>query len=109
MPTPGFYPITVVRGADWSDVWTLYDQGGNPWPLQGYTALLSVGFTGQTPVLTMTDTSGLTLGGSAGTVAPHLTAAQTALLPRGEYPYTFFVTSPGGFTYPPLSGAVYVL
>jgi hypothetical protein len=77
--------------------------------LQGGDALSAVDITGYTArmqlrslpndtvaVLTLTDTSGITIDGPTGTLAVHATAQQTATIIAGPYYYDLEITSPTG-------------
>jgi hypothetical protein len=77
--------------------------------LQGGDALSAVDITGYTArmqlrslpndsyaVLTLTDTSGITIDGPTGTLAVHATATQTAAISAGPYYYDLEITSPTG-------------
>jgi len=77
--------------------------------LQGGDALSAVDITGYTArmqlrslpndayaVLTLTNTSGITIDGPTGTLAVHATAAQTAAIIAGPYYYDLEITSPTG-------------
>jgi hypothetical protein len=47
-------------------------------------------------VLTLTNTSGITIDGPTGTLAVRATAAQTAAISAGPYYYDLEITSPTG-------------
>lgn len=77
--------------------------------LQGGTALSAVDITGYTArmqlrshpsdsvaVLTLTNTSGITIDGPTGTLAVRATAQQTAAISAGPYYYDLEITSPTG-------------
>jgi hypothetical protein len=77
--------------------------------LQGGSALSAVNITGYTArmqlrslpndsvaVLTLTNTSGITIDGPTGTLAVRATAAQTAAISAGPYYYDLEITSPTG-------------
>lgn len=77
--------------------------------LQGGDALSAVNITGYTArmqlrslpndayaVLTLTESSGITIDGPTGTLAVRITAAQTAAIIAGPYYYDLEITSPTG-------------
>lgn len=72
--------------------WT--DPNDNPINLTGYTGAYSL--THQTRDTTHTQTTGITMGGTLGTVAVVVTDEATALLPVGEYVERLDVISSGG-------------
>lgn len=101
------YNIKLEVGADAPrvvDVELRQADGTTPVNLTGYTALMQVRLNWTTPdpaLLTLTETTGITLGGVLGTVVASPVAAQTALLPQGKSGVIFGVydlrlTSPEG-------------
>ncbi len=66
--------------------------------LTGYVAELTVRAypTAPTVLLTLTDASGITLGGVAGTIDVAFTAAQATALGVGVFPYQLLLTPPSG-------------
>lgn len=78
--TAGKYDIVIEAGATFSETWT-WTSGGSAVNLTGYSARLKLAAApGETAVLSLTESSGITLGGVAGTIAVVMTAAQTAAL-----------------------------
>jgi hypothetical protein len=70
----------------------------------GYTAKLQVKqYLNDTSVLTLTSGSGITLGGSAGTIAVVMSSALTGAVTPGDYLYDLEVTN-GTSTYRVLEG-----
>jgi hypothetical protein len=75
---------------------------GEPRPplvdLTGYTAVLKIRVSpsSTTALLTLTQADGITLGGTAGTIAVAITAARAAALPVGTLAYDTVLTTPGG-------------
>jgi fibronectin type 3 domain-containing protein len=92
------YDMYVDAGATYVDVVTFRDSAGALVNLTGYTAALKIRPTveSSTTTLSLTQASGLTLGGAAGTVTITLTAANTTTLASGNYVYDLKVTSAGG-------------
>ena len=69
--------------------------GNTLWDLTGYTATMTVRpFVGSsTTTLLLTNGSGITLGGAAGTVAISISSAVTADLNPSRYSYDFVLNS----------------
>jgi len=69
--------------------------GNTLWDLTGYTATMTVRpFVGSsTTTLLLTNGSGITLGGAAGTVAISISSAITADLDPSRYSYDFVLNS----------------
>ena len=88
--------LEVFIGCKFDAVVTYQTDAGVAVNLTGYAAKLGVKreHSDADEVLTLTESSGLTLGGSAGTIDILITAAQTALL-SGEYIYSLTLTAPG--------------
>jgi len=79
----------------------LYIQGGSALSavdITGYEAKLQLRSlpNDTTAVLTLTETDGITIDGSTGTLAVHATAAQTGAIIAGPYYYDLEITSPTG-------------
>jgi hypothetical protein len=79
----------------------LYIQGGDALSavdITGYTARMQLRSLPNDPyaVLTLTETSGITIDGPTGTLAVRATAAQTAAISAGPYYYDLEITSPTG-------------
>jgi hypothetical protein len=103
MIQPGTYNTTIYCGATWDKTftWTLNGTAVN-WT--GYTAKLQVKeFLNSDSVLTLTSGSGITLGGSAGTIALVMSSALTGAVTPGSYLYDLEVTN-GSVTYRVLEG-----
>jgi nucleoside phosphorylase len=92
------YDLYVDSGATYTDVITFRDSAGALVNLTGYTASLKIRPTveSSTVSLSLTQASGLTLGGAAGTVTITISAAQTTTLAGGNFVYDLKVTSGGG-------------
>lgn len=75
-----------------------WESGGAVVDLTGYTALLKVrGYPdATTSLLSLTDGSGITLGGTAGTIDIAFTAVQTEALGPGFFPYDLVLTPSTG-------------
>jgi hypothetical protein len=87
MIEPGTYnKFVIYAGANW-DKTLQVTIDGTPVNWTGYTARMQVKqYESSAAVLTLTNGGGITLGGSAGTIALSMTAAQTVITP-GRYLY----------------------
>lgn len=76
----GVYDIHIDQGANWSLSLTWKDDTGTPVNLTGYTARMQIrkAYNDSTVKLSLTSSSGIVLGGAAGTVAISATKTQTA-------------------------------
>lgn len=76
----GVYDIHIDQGANWSLSLTWKDDTGTPVNLTGYTARMQIrkAYSDSTVKLSLTSSSGIVLGGVAGTVAISATKTQTA-------------------------------
>jgi hypothetical protein len=86
---PGLYDITCPQGASFDQTFT-YKVGGTAVNLTGYTAALQVreAYDGGTALISLsTGGSGITLGGTAGTILAEITATVTASVAAGSYAY----------------------
>ena len=94
----GQFPVNLIidQARDWYLTVTYNDPSGTPINLTGYTATfaLAQGSTGVIK-LSLTSSSGITLGGSAGTISLHATNTQTEI-DAGPYVAELYVTAPGG-------------
>jgi hypothetical protein len=103
MISPGTYNAPVWCGATWSKTftWTIDTVPVN-WT--GYTAKMQVKeHLNSDSVVTLTSGSGITLGGSAGTVDITISSALTGAVTPGQYIYDLEVTN-GSITYRLLEG-----
>jgi hypothetical protein len=101
----GSYNISARQGSTFNLSFTI-DTDGTVWNLTGYTAAMQVrkATTSSTAILSLTSGSGITLGGSAGTVAVTASASTMASLPAGTWVYDLELTSGNGTVYAILSG-----
>ena len=97
MQAPGQLNLKMWQGASWSYTltWTL---ASGPVNLGGYSARLQAreSIASSTPVLSLTSSDGIALGGSAGTITLTRSATQTAALPPGRYVYDLELETAGG-------------
>lgn len=93
MIKPGKYNITAYQGAtfDLNMNWAI---GGTAVDLTGYTAAMQIRSTPSSPVavVSLTNTSGITLGGTAGTIDIRITAATMGSVAPGQYVYDLELT-----------------
>jgi hypothetical protein len=88
MINPGTYNITAPQGASFDRTFTL-TVGGTAVDLGGYDARMQVRETHQshTPIISLTEGTGITLGGTAGTILVEITAATMGSAISGQYVY----------------------
>jgi hypothetical protein len=96
MITPGVYNLTVYAGADFDQTFTI-TQGGTALNLTNYSASMQVREAADATaiLLSLTSGTGITLGGTAGTVAVVITSAQSSALSAGSYAYDLELVSGG--------------
>lgn len=88
MQAPGYLNLICYQGATFDYLLT-WKTSGTAVDLTGYTARMQVreDFTSSTAVLSLTNGSGITLGGTAGTILLATSAGTTAALAAGDYVY----------------------
>ena len=93
----GKYNITANQGETFNFSFTI-STNSTPWDLTGYTARMQVRTTVEATdkLLDLTTTSGITLGGAAGTVAITVSATSMSALISGRHVYDIEVVSGGG-------------
>jgi hypothetical protein len=102
MQSPGRLDMDCYQGASF-DYTLTWQTGGTPVNLSGYTARMQVRDTydGGSAVVSITSGTGITLGGTAGTILVELTATQTAAIdatPSGQYVYDLELVSGSSVT-----------
>lgn len=82
------HDITIPQGTTWS-LDLVYKRGDAPVNLTGASARMQLrtSYDAPTAAISLTHTSGITLGGTAGTIEVSLTDVQTSALPAGRYVY----------------------
>lgn len=110
MITPGNYNITVWSGADYDKTFTV-TQNGTAINWSGYTAQMQVRESADATatLLSLTNGSGITLGGTAGTIALTITNAQSSAIDAGSYSYDLEMISNGGLITRLLQGSFNVV
>lgn len=97
MINPGTYNVVAYQGADWDRTFTV-TQGGSALNLSGYSAAMQVREAADSTayLLSLTNGSGITLGGTAGTITVAITATQSSAVNAGSYAYDLELTSGAG-------------
>jgi len=110
MINPGTYDITCWQGADYDKTFTA-TQDGTALNWSGYSARMQVREAADSTatLLSLTDGSGITLGGTAGTIAVAITNAQSAAVSAGSYAYDLELISNGSAVTRLLQGAFNVV
>lgn len=110
MQAPGTLNLTLPQGATWDVSLTWNDSDGLPVNLSGYTAAMQVreSYTDAVTVVSLTAGSGITLGGTAGTIGITVGAATTAGVAAGNYVYDLELVSGGGVVTRLVQGSVVV-
>ena len=96
MQNPAIYNVTMYQGATF-DLSLTWNVNSLPVNLTGYTGRMQVrsSFASDTAILSLTSGSGITLGGTAGTILINATAATTAGVATGQYVYDLELVSGG--------------
>lgn len=92
---------TIVQGTDWTFAFTWKTQTGTDPPvavdLTGYSALFQLRrSSAHPPVISLSQGSGITLGGAAGTIQIDIANTLTEEIVPAVYKYDLRLTSPGG-------------
>ena len=96
MQNPAIYNVTMYQGATF-DLSLTWNVNSLPVNLTGYTSRMQVrsSFASDTAILNLTSGSGITLGGTAGTILINATATTTAGVATGQYVYDLELVSGG--------------
>ena len=110
MITPGDYDITCYQGADYDQSFTV-SQGGTALNWTGYTAQMQVREAADSTayLLSLANGSGITLGGTAGTILVNISNAQSAAISAGSYAYDLELISGSSAVTRILQGAFNVI
>ena len=97
MINPGTYNITAYQGANFDRTFTI-TQSGTALNLTGYTSAMQVREAADSTatLLSLTSGTGITLGGTAGTIDVAITASQSSAIPAGSFAYDLEITSGAG-------------
>ena len=118
MQAPGKLDLTMYQGASWDYTLTWTTTSGtvtSPVNLTGYTARMQVRETqaSTATILSLTSGSGITLGGTAGTILLEASATTTAGVasadsPQSVYAYDLELISGAGYVTRLVEGNFYV-
>ena len=99
MINPGTYNITCPQGATFDKTFTV-TINGLPMNFTGYSAAMQVRetFDSTSTVVSLTNGSGITLGGTAGTILVTIASTATSAISDGYYSYDLEIVSGGGIT-----------
>ena len=88
----------VGQDMTWPAPYWTWDQGDGfgPVDLTGAAAVMTWKNSSKAVVLTLTQASGITLGGIAGTIAPYVSSAQTTAIGAGFYTWTLLLIMSDG-------------
>jgi ketopantoate hydroxymethyltransferase len=102
--------MVIQQGATFQRTVTWKDENGALINLTGYTARLQIRETpdATATIVSLTDSSGLVLGGSAGTIAITISATATAALTITRAVYDLELVTAGGIVTRLLEGTVSV-
>jgi hypothetical protein len=113
MQTPGVLDLNCYQGANF-DYTLTWQSGGSAVNLTGYTARMQVRESydaSGSALVSITSGTGITLGGTAGTIALALTATQTAALdgtPNIQAIYDLELVSGAGYVTRLVEGRFYI-
>ena len=110
MIAPSNYNLTIYQGATFDQTFTV-TQGGTALNWTGYSANLQVREAADSTayLLSLSSGSGITLGGTAGTIALLISNVDTASLSAGSYAYDLELISGSSAVTRLLQGAVNVI
>lgn len=100
------YDISVEQGTDYAATLTYKDSTGTAINITGYSARMQVRrkAASNNSYLSLSSSSGITLGGAAGTVAIAISSASLAQVPAGNYVYDLELVSGAGVVTKLISG-----
>lgn len=106
MINPGEYNITCFQGANFDRTFTV-TQASTALNLTGYTSAMQVRTAADSTayLVSLVNGTGITLGGTAGTILVALTSAQSSAISAGSYAYDLEITSGAGEVTRLLQGA----
>lgn len=112
MQTPGVLDMSCYQGANF-DYTLTWQAGGSAVNLTGYSARMQVrdSYDAGTAIVSLTSGTGITLGGTAGTIILELSATATAALdgtPNTQYVYDLELVSGAGYVTRLVEGRFYV-
>jgi len=97
MQAPGNLNLTMYQGASW-DYTLTWQTNGTPVNITNYSARMQVRVQhkSSTTVFAITSGTGITLGGTAGTILLEALPATTAAIGAAQYVYDLELVSPAG-------------
>lgn len=98
MQSPATLNLYCWQGANFDYALT-WNTNGTAVNLTGYSARMQVreAYESLSPVLSLTSGSGITLGGTAGSIILEANATTTAALEAGQYVYDLELVTSGGY------------
>jgi hypothetical protein len=92
---PGILNLTFSQGATWKLSMTYTNSTGDPINLTNYTARMQArpSYQSDTTVLNLANGTGITLGGTAGTINLLVAATTTATIGAAQYVYDLEIAS----------------
>ena len=96
MQNPAIYNVTMYQGASF-DLSLTWNVNSVPVNLTGYTSRMQVrtSYDATSTILSLTSGTGITLGGTAGTILIEASPATTAGVATGQYVYDLEMVSGG--------------
>ena len=112
MQSPGVLDLNCYQGANF-DYTLTWQTGGTAVNLTGYSARMQVrdSYDGGTAIVSLSNGTGITLGGTAGTIDLALSATATAALdgtPNTQFVYDLELVSGAGYVTRLVEGRFYV-
>jgi hypothetical protein len=110
MISPGTYDMTCFQGATFDKTFTV-TEAGVALNLTGYTSAMQVREAADSTayLVSLTSGTGITLGGTAGTILVTIGASASSAIPAGSYAYDLELTSGAGVVTRLLQGAFNVV
>jgi len=107
---PVNYPLAVYKGDDFDLTFTWADAADAPFDLTTYTAIFEAASAkGETPFISLTESTGIALGSTTDNVVVSLTAAETDLLAAQSGEYTLRLISSGAISYRVFEGPIQIV
>ena len=112
MQTPGYLDLNCYQGANFDYLLT-WETNGTAVNISNYSARMQVrdSYDAGTAVVNLVNGTGITLGGTAGTILLELSSTQTASLdgtPNAQYIYDLELISGAGYVTRLVEGRFYV-
>ena len=108
----GLYNALIEQGEDFGITVFWKDDAGNSVDLTGFSAQMMIrqNYDDPYPLVTVSSpSSGIVLGGTAGTVAISIPVSVTSALPSGCVVYDLKMTDANGLTYRLLQGSINIV